>query len=30
MQAFNLIEEHLGVAQLVEPQDLMVHRIDHK
>jgi len=29
-KAFNLIEEHLGVAQLVEPQDLMVHRIDHK
>jgi hypothetical protein len=29
-KAFNLIEEHLGVSQLLEAQDLMVHRIDHK
>jgi hypothetical protein len=29
-KAFDLVEEHLGVSQLLEPQDLMVHRIDHK
>ena len=29
-KAFDLLEEHLGVSQLLEPQDLMVHRIDHK
>eukprot|EP00658_Telonema_sp_P-2_P028088 TRINITY_DN21595_c0_g1_i1.p1 TRINITY_DN21595_c0_g1~~TRINITY_DN21595_c0_g1_i1.p1 ORF type:complete len:575 (-),score=204.85 TRINITY_DN21595_c0_g1_i1:222-1946(-) len=29
-KAFDLFEEHLGVSQLLEPADLMVHRIDHK
>jgi len=29
-KAFDLFEEHMGVVQLLEPADLMVHRIDHK